>query len=568
MDRSSMAAGAAPLPVSFVFGRCRVDVARRELLLDGRVVKLGGRAFDVLLVLVEARGSLVAKDTLMARVWPGRIIEDNSLEAQISALRRALGAERELIRTVAGRGYQFVGTIADSMEVATPEVPAESPARIPVLPASLSPLIGRDRALDELMELTSASRLITLVGTGGIGKTRLALELARRLQRDFPDGVSLAELGPIAAAEFVPAAVADALGFPHGAGTASLDRIASTIRSRHILLILDNCEHLIDAAARVVEALLRAGAFTRVIATSREPLRAEGEYVYRVSSLDVPAEEDLDIDDMRQYGAMQLFDARIPGGVPGAADNDPQWIARSMAQKAWICRRLDGIPLAIELAAARVPVFGIQGVAERLDDRFQLLAGGSRTALPRQKTLRATLDWSHELLAADEREIWARLSVFAGAFTLESAVAVAGDSAFSPDTVVDCLSNLVDKSLVVTDASALMRHRLLETMRLYAREKLTAGSGCRHSCGDMRNTTGTCSSAPRSNGRRAPPSIDCRLRALSGRPARGTGMELPADGDSRSARRADDLQRFRCGGSCLLEECLERVDFALAHLRS
>lgn len=464
-----LAASSSP---SFAFGSCQVSVQRRELLRGGLPISLGGRAFDLLLALVEGRGAVVSKDDLILRAWPGRIVEENTLEAQISALRRALGEDRAVIRTVAGRGYQFVAEIADEPDAA-PGAAGGAPPPVALavrqLPLAMTPLIGRDDTLREIVELAAGSRLITLVGTGGVGKTRLAVEAARILAPGFPDGVSIAELGPLGSAEFLPATVAEALGFPPGAGTPSLDRIAAAISQRRVLLVLDNCEHLIDAAAQITEKLLRAGSFASVIATSREALNVEGEYVYRVASLDVPGEELRDVDAMQACGAMQLFEARA-----GAfADGEPAPGREQAAHlKARICRRLDGIPLAIELAAARVRIFGLEGVAERIDDRFNLLTGGARTALPRQKTLRATLDWSYELLSAQEREVLARLGVFSGAFSMESAAAVASGPDLAPGTVLECLSQLVEKSLISVDGAARARYRLLETTQVYAREKM------------------------------------------------------------------------------------------------
>ncbi|WP_175544893.1 winged helix-turn-helix domain-containing protein [Variovorax sp. OV329] len=456
---------------SFAFGNCQVSIPRRELLRHGLPVSLGGRAFDILLTLVDGRGAVVTKDELILKAWPGRIVEENTLEAQISALRRALGDDRTVIRTVAGRGYQFVAELADapaSTQAGAPAQEAPLALAVPQLPAAMTPLVGRDATLAEIVELAASNRLITLVGAGGVGKTRLAIEAARSLAADFPDGVSIAELGPVASAEFLPATVAEALGFPPGAGTPSLDRIASAISQRRILLVLDNCEHLIDAAARITEKLLRAGAFASVIATSREALKVDGEYVYRVASLDVPGEELSDIDQMLAFGAMQLFDARaVSTSGDGAPGRDV-----AAALKARICRRLDGIPLAIELAAARVRVFGLEGVAERIDDRFSLLTGGARTALPRQKTLRAALDWSYELLSVQEREVLARLGVFSGAFSMASACAVASCAEIASSTVVDCISQLVEKSLINVDGAARAKYRLLETTQVYAREKM------------------------------------------------------------------------------------------------
>ena len=265
------------------FGRFRVLPLRRQLLADNRPVELGARAFDVLMALIEAQGTVVSKDALLERAWPDRIVEENNLAIQILALRKALGAERGLIRTVFGRGYQFTGEIrvvSPSPDVertpVTPE-PTPMPARpLTNLPETISELIGRDVQLGEILDLTASERLITLTGAGGIGKTRLGFEAARRQLPRFADGVWAAELAPLSDPDLVPVCVATALGIELASDTASPQSVANALRSKQIMLVLDNCEHVIDAAARMAEALLRANPAARVIATSREPLRAEG----------------------------------------------------------------------------------------------------------------------------------------------------------------------------------------------------------------------------------------------------------------------------------------------------
>jgi predicted ATPase/DNA-binding winged helix-turn-helix (wHTH) protein len=452
---------------SVAFGRFRVLPHRRELLADGRPIRLGGRAFDVLMALIEACGAVVGKDALMARVWPGRIVEENSLQAQISALRAAFGAERDLIRTVAGRGYQFTGEIRTLSVSLDQRAGAAQPASaLPPtnLPEPVSELIGRDDELREILSLAAAHRLVTLTGAGGIGKTRLALAVARRLLPEFADGVWLAEFSSLSDPGLVPATVAAAVGLELGGGEVSARRVARALADRRLLLVLDTCEHVIAAATAMAEAMLRAGLAVRIIALSREPLRAEGEQIYPVPPLGVPAAEG---EDPWQYGAVQLFVERARAAGPHFAPD------RVVAMIAAICRRLDGIPLAIELAAARAAAFGIEELSARLDDRFQLLTGGRRTALPRHQTLRATFDWSYELLAEPERVILRRLAVFAGVFSLEAACAVAASPEAAPSEVVDGVSSLVAKSLVAAEIdSAIARYRLLDTTRAYALEKL------------------------------------------------------------------------------------------------
>src|SRR3989454_1463561 len=412
------------------FSRFKVVRYRRELFVDGQLIELGGRAFDTLLAFIDAGASVIGKDELMRRIWPDRIVEENNLQAQISALRKVFGADRHLIRTVAGRGYQFTGEIRAAAGPPSP-LPASN------LPEPVSDLIGRDVSLREVVDLVTTHRLVTLTGTGGIGKTRLGLEAGRQLLPGF-DGVGLAELGPLADPQLVPITVAPALGLTPAPRTVSAQGVAAALGGRRALLVLDNCEHLIEAAARMAEAVLRASPVACVIATSREPLRAAGEYVYRVPSLDVPAEENVDPDDVMRHGAVKLFAARAQAAEPRYVPD-----RRLASTTAAICRRLDGIPLAIELAAARIAAFGVDGVAARLDDRLRLLTGGSRTALPRHQTLRATLDWSYDLLSAPERVVLRRLAVFAGGFTLDAAAAIAASLEIPAPNVVECGANLV-----------------------------------------------------------------------------------------------------------------------------
>jgi len=461
-------------PTAIEFGRYSVLPHRRELLAEGRPVELGGRAFDVLMVLIEASGAVVSKDTLMNRVWPDRVVEENSLQAQISSLRRAFAADRDLIRTIAGRGYQFTGEIrtvsartdAQAAAGAPPSTPA-APGPPINLPEPVSELIGRDAELDEVLDISASHRLVTLTGAGGIGKTRLGFEAARHLLPRFTDGVWAIELAPLPDSELVPGAVATALGIELSSGTASPLSVATALRSKELMLVLDNCEHVVDAAARMAEALLRANPAARVIATSREPLRIEGERVYPVPPLAVPAEDSPDGEDSLRYGAVQLFVERVRAAAPHFSPNE------RAATIAAICRRLDGIPLAIELAAARAVTLGIDALAAQLNDRFRLLAGGRRTALPRHQTLRATLDWSYELLTEPERVVLRRLAVFAGGFTMQAASAVAADEEIAALDIVNCVVNLVAKSLVSASAGgATKRYRLLETTRAYSLEKL------------------------------------------------------------------------------------------------
>ncbi|HEX4615185.1 MAG TPA: winged helix-turn-helix domain-containing protein [Stellaceae bacterium] len=464
---------ASEAPAGVAFGRFLLLPHRRELLADGQPVKLGGRAFDVLMALIDAHGAAVSKNALMARVWPDRIVEENNLQWQISTLRTALGADRNLIRTVPGRGYQFtaeIDTVSGRPEADAGTGIATAPPELPStnLPEPISELIGRDDVLGEILNLAAVHRLVTLTGAGGIGKTRLALAAARRLLPQFADGVWLAEFSPIADPELLPVTVAAAIGLNLGGGVVTTQRVSRALAGRRLLLVLDTCEHVIGAAAALAEAVLRAGGTLRLLATSREPLRAEGEWVYPVPPLAVPAEDAEDPDDLLRYGGVRLFAERLRAAEPHFAPD-----RRSAALIAAICRRLDGIPLAIELAAARAAVLGVEEVATHLDDRFRILTGGRRTALPRHQTLRATLDWSYELLSEPERVILRRLAVFSGGFRLEAASTVIASPEIAPADIVDGIANLVAKSLVtVVAGSAVALYRLLDTMRAYGLDQL------------------------------------------------------------------------------------------------
>jgi predicted ATPase/DNA-binding winged helix-turn-helix (wHTH) protein len=462
-------------PAIIEFGHFSILPRRRQLLADGRPIRLGGRAFDLLLALIESPGAVVGKDELLSRIWPGRIVEENRLQNEIWALRKAFGADRELIRTVSGRGYQFAGEIREAgVGVDARQVPASlavpSPSRpMTNLSESISELIGREAALAEVTDLVTTHRLVTLIGEGGIGKTRLGLQVARKLLPEFADGVWVTELAPLADPALVPVAVATALGLELTGGAISPERVANMLGATRLLLVLDNCEHLVAAATEIAETLLRRNSTMRVLATSREPLQAEGEYLYRVPPLAVPAQGIEDVEEVLRHSSVRLFVARACAANPHFRSDGP-----STAAAATICRRLDGIPLAIELAAARGAVLGTAEIAVGLDDRFHLLTGGHRRSLPRHQTLRATLDWSYELLPEPECVALRRLAIFAGGFTLAAASAVITETDVAASDVVHHLANLVAKSLVAADTGgSLTRYRLLETTRSYAFDKLT-----------------------------------------------------------------------------------------------
>ena len=328
-------------------------------------------------------------------------------------------------------------------------------------------LIGRDVVLEEVLRLAADHRLVTLTGVGGIGKTRLGLEAAQRLRVLFSDDVGFVELSSLANPDLVPITVAIALGLTFSDASMAPERVATALGSKHVLLMLDDCEHSIEAAVRMVEALLRSTPLVCVLAISQEPLRVEGEWVYQVPPLEVPPEDVATREGLLKAGAVQLFMAR-------ARDAEPQFSPdKRIAAIAAICRRLDGIPLAIELAAARTAALGVEDLAARLDGRFKLLTGGRHTALALHETLRATLDWSYELLPATERVVLRRLSVLAGSFTREAASAIAAGGAIADSDVLDYVTNLVAKALITADAArAVLHYRFQHPIRAYATEKL------------------------------------------------------------------------------------------------
>jgi predicted ATPase/class 3 adenylate cyclase len=366
-------------------------------------------------------------------------------------------------------------------QVLHPELPADfPPLPAPLAPATNLPVqptsfIGREREQAEVRLLLGAAPLVTLTGTGGAGKTRLALEVAAGLVADHADGVWLVEFAALADPTLVPQAVAQALGLREEPGRHLLATLAAHLQPKALLLVLDNCEHLIEACAELATALLRACPHLRLLATSREALEVPGEILYRVPSLAAPDPDHLPASDqLPRYEAVRLFLARARARRPAFALTAPN--SRAVAA---VCARLDGIPLAIELAAARVGVLPVEGIAARLDDRFQLLTGGPRTALPRQQTLRATLDWSYDLLSEREQRLLERLAVFAGGWTLAAAEAVCAgvglESSLQVPEVLDLLGGLVNKSLVqAAEADGEVRYGLLETVRQYGQERLAA----------------------------------------------------------------------------------------------
>jgi predicted ATPase/DNA-binding winged helix-turn-helix (wHTH) protein len=458
-----------PAELAFSFGPFRLFPRQHLLLQDGNSVPLGSRAFEILVALVERPGELLDKDALLARAWPGITVEESNLRAQITALRRVLaegGAGESYVVTEPGRGYRFVAAVARSTG---DTVQAQAAPRGHNLPGRLTRPIGRAEVVAMVSGRLQRSRFLTIIGPGGIGKTTVALAVADGLLATYKDGARFVDLAPLNDPRLVPSALASVLGVAIRSEN-PYPALTSFLKDKQMLLLLDNCEHVVEAAAGLAEEVLKGAPGVHILATSREPLRAEDERVQRLSPLETaPASAEFTAAEALTFPAIQLFVERAGASAEGYELTDAD--APVVAQ---ICRRLDGIALAIELAAGRIEAFGVRGVAARLDNLFALLTRGRRTALPRHQTLSATFDWSYELLSETERVVMRRLAVFAGRFTTASASAVAEDASIGGSDVDENIANLVEKSLVGADVGgAVVYYRMTDTARAYALKKLT-----------------------------------------------------------------------------------------------
>ena len=459
------------------FGPFRLFVERRLLLEGDTPARLGNRAFDILTALVERAGEVVGKQELMARVWQKTFVEESNLKMQVSALRRALGdgqGGRRFVANIPGRGYSFVAPISfveppqTAIPAATMHVGAHN------LPYAATRMIGREEAMAALASRLSSGRIVTIVGPGGIGKTTVALAVAERLIGSYGDGVWLVDLAPLGDPRLVPSAVATVLGL--GIRTENpLPSLVAGLRDRRLLLVLDTCEHVIDAVAALGMAVLRSAPGVIILATSRERLNVAGEAEYRLGPLSSPQRSSrLTAAEASAFPAVQLFVERVSAIVEDFALTDTS--ARSVVE---ICRRLDGLPLAIEFAAPQVAALGVESLAARLDDTLPLLGTRSRKKAPRHRTMQAVIDWSYSLLSEDEQRFFRALGIFSGGLTAEAAAAVALEPERTGFNSIDRLADLVSKSLVVADVSgAALRFRLLDTTRAFAIDKL--GSSGEH----------------------------------------------------------------------------------------
>ncbi len=448
----------------------------RVLYRDQMPTCVGARAVDVLSVLVAAQGRLVSKAELLERVWPGLVVEENNLQVQISALRKQLGPDA--IATVPGRGYRFCQPVQAELDhVHMPPAPGARPAGATEAAATAQPrpgqvptlgvsLLGREADLAR-MQADGLQPLLTVVGQAGIGKTALAMTLAQAWRQTLPDGVAWVELSAVSDPELVVSVVAQALGL-HAVGPDPAQSLAQAMAPLRVLLCIDNAEHLLEAVSRLVRILMREAPGVCMLVTSQVPLRVDGECVHRLGPLSLPASYETPQQTLN-HGAVALFVRQVHAlHRPFELDD------AALACIARVCRRLDGVPLAIKLAAARVPVLGLQGVEDRLHERFKLLQGrsGAGEGSSRQQALLAALDWSHELLSAPERRVYRRMAVAAGSFSIDLARQLTRDVDTDEWAVIDILADLVDRSLVVAEPGEWPRYRLLDSMRDHAGLKL------------------------------------------------------------------------------------------------
>ncbi|WKC46764.1 ATP-binding protein [Pseudomonas veronii] len=453
------------------FGPYRIHPRQRLVLEAGRPLRLGRRAVDILLILLEQAGNVVSKQELIARVWPKSVVEDGNLRVHMAALRKALGdgqAGQRYIVTVAQRGYSFVAPL--SIEPMTLPTDGSAQSQAHNLPLRSTRMIGRQALIDALVQQLPQQRFITLTGAGGIGKTTVALRVAELLIGHYRDGIRLLDLAPLSAPSMILpnlAALLDLTPDEH----APLLTLARSLHTRQLLLVIDNCEHLLDDIALISETLLRHAPNVHILATSREALRAEGEYVQRLEPLACPPATGNRAQALG-YPALQLLIERAMSHQDSFALSEAE-----LPLAIDICQRLDGIPLAIELVAAQIERFGLQGLLVQMEDNFRLLTRGRRSALPRQQTLRATLDWSFDLLAPCEQICLRRLAVFRGGFSLASAAAVIAGEQIAPAEVLGSITQLVAKSLLnVEPGDDEMVYRLLDITRTYALEKLSVAA--------------------------------------------------------------------------------------------
>jgi predicted ATPase/DNA-binding winged helix-turn-helix (wHTH) protein len=452
------------------FGPFHLVASKRLLTNDGNAVELGSRALDILLVLLATPNELVSKRDLMSRVWPDVVVEEGSLRFHIAKLRKALGDGRNgarYITTLPGRGYCFVapvsraGSVPDEASVHGVDFPHAN------LPSRLSRMVGRDDDVLRVSAQLNASRFVTIVGSGGVGKTTVAIAVGHHLIAAFAGSVLFVDLGMLGDLSRVAPAIASLLGLSVQSDDTTPNLIAY-LRNKRMLLILDTCEHLVEAVATLASSIIDAAPQVHILATSREALRVESEHIHRLDALACPPDDPgLTAAVVQLFPAVQLFVERAAASGASLRVSDAE--ARIVAS---ICRKLDGVALAIELTARHVESYGLRQTAALLDQRLTLLWLGSRTAPPRQQTLQATLDWSFGLLTELERVVLRRLAVFVGHFTVDAALEVATSAILDRSTVFSAMDSLVAKSIIAIGANGggMTRYRLLDTTRAYVLE--------------------------------------------------------------------------------------------------
>lgn len=450
------------------FGPFRLQPSKRRIEKAGVVVPLGARGMDILIALVNQSGAVVSKKVLFEQAWRNTTVNEGSLRVQINALRKALGdgqSGARYIASVAGQGYCFVAPVA--------RTDAQDQQQLTIdradLPPRLARIVGRDDAIGAISTQLLEQRFVTVVGPGGIGKTTVAVAIAHALTKGFEQRVRFVNFSALADPALVPSTIASTFGIQLETDD-PIRKLSTYLKGRRFLIVLDCCEHLIDAIAPLSERIIRDAPNVYLLATSREPLRVDGEHIHRLSPLDTPpAGTPFSAQTANSFPVVQLFVDRAT-----AASGHFRLTGATAPIVTEICRRLDGIPLAIELAAARTGVFGVSAIADRLSDLFSILTEGRRTALPRHQTLRATLDWSHQLLPPSEQVVLRRLSIFRGNFLLEPAVALCSCVRLSAEEVRGAIGNLAAKSLLSADFSReLVHYRLLDTTRVYASGRLS-----------------------------------------------------------------------------------------------
>jgi predicted ATPase/DNA-binding winged helix-turn-helix (wHTH) protein len=451
------------------FGPFELSIGERVLRRDGQVLPLGDRALDILIYLAERPGEVIAKRELIDHVWSDVTVEEGSLRVHVAAIRKALGDGQfgnRYIANIKGRGYSFVGTV---VSVAGGAGSRNAQFRHQgMLPARAITMIGRETVVSEVSGRLRNERFVTLLGPGGIGKTTIALAVGRAVAAEFGGKVHFVDLESLTDSRHVTAAVATSLGLALKSKEPGLE-LVDLVRSRKLLIILDSCEHVIEAVALLAEQLYQETEQVYLLTTSRELLKVGGERCCRIRALESPPDGSAQTAKaVLQYPAVQLFVQRVSArdGTFVLTDQEAPFVAE-------ICRKLDGLPLAIELAAGQVAALGVKGTVARLLSRLELLELSHRTTVRRHRTLRATLDWSYGLLSDMERIVFRRIALFVGHFTLEAAQGVAGDPGSDTSDIVDAIAGLFEKSLleILLDQGQ-PQYRFLHTTRVYALGKL------------------------------------------------------------------------------------------------